>query len=60
MRYEVRITPYALEQIRSTITYISKVLLEPDVAISWSNRLEKEISGLDDMPSRFPLVEKEP
>ena len=39
--------------------YISKVLLEPQVARHWSDRIKKEISTLDNMPLRYPLVDEE-
>ena len=60
MQYSVKITPSAIGQIQETVAYISKVLLSPQTAIAWSNYLQKEIAGLDNMPSKFPLVDKEP
>ncbi len=32
MKYNVKITEYATEQLQSTVAYISKILLEPDIA----------------------------
>ncbi|MBQ0102097.1 MAG: type II toxin-antitoxin system RelE/ParE family toxin [Firmicutes bacterium] len=60
MSYKVKLTPHAIGQLKETIGYISKQLLVPDVALAWSNRLQKEISGLDTLPLRYPLVENEP
>ena len=60
MTYRVKITDYAIEQMREAMTYISKVLQEPAVARKWLAALKQEISGLSTMPLRFPLVEEEP
>ena len=59
-RYLVKLTPHAVAQIQETIAYISKVLLVPDTARLWADRLEKEIGTLDIMPARFPLLDREP
>ena len=32
MRYEVKLTVQAIEQIEETMQYISKILLEPEIA----------------------------
>ena len=60
MQYEVKMTPHAVVQIQETIAYISKVLLVPETARAWIERLEKEISSLNMMPERFPLLDREP
>lgn len=60
MQYVVKLTPQAVVQIQETIAYISKALLAPDTADAWAERLEKEISALDTMPGRYPLVGREP
>ena len=60
MTYKVKLTNTALGQLKDTIGYISKVLLEPEIARSWSDRIKKEILSLDHMPFRCPLVEEEP
>ena len=60
MRYTVKLTSSAAIQIKETIAYISKVLLAPETAKAWADRLEKEISSLDDMPARYPLLDREP
>lgn len=58
--YSVKLTPHAIIQIQEAIAYISKVLLAPETAMLWANRLEKEISKLGTMPARFPLTDREP
>lgn len=45
MTYQVRLTDHAVGQIKETVGYISKVLLEPEVARCWSDRLKKEIAS---------------
>ena len=60
MRYDRKLTHYAIEQISETIEYISKVLLVPETAKAWSDHLEKEIRSLDSMPARYPLIDREP
>ena len=60
MSYQVKLTPHAIGQLKETIGYISKQLLVPDVALAWSDRLQKEISEPDTFPFRYPLVEDEP
>ncbi|MBQ7669946.1 MAG: type II toxin-antitoxin system RelE/ParE family toxin [Clostridia bacterium] len=56
----LKLTPHAIAQIQETIAYISKVLLVPETARLWADRLEKEIGTLDIMPARFPLLDREP
>ncbi|MDO4322453.1 MAG: type II toxin-antitoxin system RelE/ParE family toxin [Lachnospiraceae bacterium] len=60
MQYEVKLTPQAMEQIQETVSYISHVLLEPEIARRWADLLQQEISSLNSMPARFPLTEEEP
>ncbi len=60
MRYEVKLTPQAFEQIEETVQYISKILLEPEIARKWADTLQSEIEKLDSMPSRYSLTEEEP
>ena len=60
MEYSVKLTSYSISQIQETVSYISKVLLVPETAVAWSDYLEKQIVGLNKMPARFPLVDKEP
>ena len=60
MRYEVKLTSQAIEQVREIVQYISKVLLVPETARKWADALQSEIATLDFMPSRYPLTEEEP
>lgn len=60
MTYQVKLTDHAMGQIKEAAGYISKVLMEPEVARRWSERLKKEIASLDTMPRRYPLVGEEP
>ncbi len=60
MEYKVKITSYAIEQMQEIIAYISKVLRASDTARKWLAKLKREISKLDTMPNRFPLVDEEP
>lgn len=60
MTYKVKLTNTALGQLKDTIGYISKVLLEPEIARCWSDRIKKEISSLGNMPFRYPPVDDEP
>ena len=60
MNYRVKLTNYAIEQLQEIVFYISKVLLSPDTAQSWSDKIMEELYSLDDLPSRYKLVEEEP
>ena len=60
MQYQVKMTMYATEQVRETVSYISHELLSPETAVGWANYLQKEIAGLDTFPARYPCIEEEP
>ncbi len=60
MRYEVKLTAQAIDQIEEIAQYISKVLLVPETARKWADTLQCEIAKLDSMPSRYPLTEEKP
>ena len=60
MRYEVRLTAQAIEQIQEIVRYISHILLVPETARKWADTLQSEIAKLDFMPIRYPLTEEEP
>ncbi|MCD8222744.1 MAG: hypothetical protein LUD07_11310 [Clostridiales bacterium] len=60
MGYRVKLTDYAIRQMQDIVSYISKVLLVPDVALGWSDKIKNEIADLSYLPSRFPFVEDEP
>ncbi len=60
MTYKVKLTNAAFGQLKDAIGYISKVLLEPETALRWSERIQKDILSLSSMPLRYPLVDEEP
>lgn len=60
MKYKVKLTYNAINQLRGAVGYIFKVLREPDIAKHWSDRIKRAISSLDQMPFRYPLVDEEP
>ncbi len=60
MRYEVKLTTQAIEQIQEIVRYISHILLVPETARKWADTLQSEIAKLDFMPTRYPLTEEEP
>ena len=60
MCYSVKLTPNAIEQLQTTMEYISKDLRSPQTASAWADHLEKEISALASLPMRFPLIDAEP
>lgn len=60
MRYEVKLTTQAIEQIQEIVQYISHILLVPETARKWADALQSEIVKLVFMPSRYPLTEEEP
>ncbi len=60
MRYEVKLTAQAIEQIEEIVQYLSKILLVPETARKWADTLQCEAAKLDSMPSRCPLTEEEP
>ena len=60
MRYEVKLTTQAIEQIQEIVQYISKILFVQETAQKWLDSLQCEIRKLDSMPSRYPLTAEEP
>lgn len=60
MTYKVKLTDNALYQLKNTIGYISDVLLAPEAAKQWSDRIKNDILSLYQLPSRYPLVDDEP
>lgn len=59
-QYQVKMTDHATEQVGEAVSYISKMLLVPDVALRWSERIQAEIASLSKMPGRHPLTPEEP
>lgn len=60
MSYDVRISAQAEEDLRSIYAYIARELQSPQNALGQLLRLEKSISGLDEMPLRYRAYKKEP
>ncbi len=60
MDYKVKLTESAAKQTNNIILYISNTLMSPESAKNWSQKLRKAISGLNLMPHRHPLLEREP
>lgn len=60
MEYEVKMTPYALRQMREIIHYISSTLQSPENAVRWLDMMERELASLSSMPARIPLTDEEP
>lgn len=58
--YEVIMTPAAEEDLRDIFTYIATELFEPQTAQKLCDRIQNEILGLDAMPERHAVYQKEP
>ena len=60
MTHTVKLTDHAICKLKDAMGYISKVLFEPETAQRLSERIKKDISSLDCLPFRYPLVDEEP
>lgn len=60
MRYSIRLTREAVEDLDDIFTYIARVLRSPETAAGQLDRLEKGIAALDELPERYPLFDREP
>lgn len=60
MTYEIRMTLEAKMDLRSIFEYIAVDLQSVQNALGQLDRLEKCIAGLNQMPERFRMYEKEP
>ena len=60
MNYQVNISDEAAEDLRKIYLYIADTLMAPITAKRQLKRLERDILGLDYMPSMFKIYEKEP
>ena len=58
--YKVKVSAQALKQLKETVDYISKVLMEPQTAHKWLDKMEEEIQTLEYMPNRVRLTYEEP
>lgn len=59
-KYEVNVTDHALGQLKETVDYISKVLMEPQTAHKWLDTMELKMQSLEYMPNRVRLTYEEP
>ena len=60
MKYEIRLTTKAENDLRGIFEYIAFDLQSVQNAAGQINRLEQGIASLDQMPERFRTYEKEP
>ncbi len=60
IHYRVEISAQAETDIRSIYEYIAYTLQSPENAVGQLERIENRIIGLNIMPERFRLYEKEP
>lgn len=60
MRWEVRYTARAKQDLRDILDYISHDLQEPETAVRLVRKITAEISALAQMPMRHRLYEEEP
>lgn len=58
-QYNVKITNYALSQMKTIRDYIADELLAPQVAYDLFLEMKKITASLEDMPKRNPLVDAE-
>ncbi len=58
--WKVTVAPSFREDIRNIHSYISNTLLEPETARNLSDRILKAVSGISELPCRYPVYEKEP
>jgi len=59
MIWKIVYTKKALSDLDSIYEYISVVLMEPQTAKSLTEKMMKEIRGLEQMPKRFHLAQEE-
>lgn len=58
-QYNVKITKYALSQMKTIRDYIADELLAPQAAYDLFLEMKKTVASLEDMPERNPLVDSE-
>ena len=56
MRFAVKITPYALEQISQTLSYISGKLNSPQAASNLLGKIRDELETIGEYPLSKPKV----
>ncbi len=59
MKFYVKISKEAKEDLREIYTYIAEELLSPEVAINQLKRIEAGILSLDNMPTRHRIYDKD-
>lgn len=60
MKYKIVLTKQADADLRGIYEYIAFTLVEPEAAAKQLERIKEAIRGLDEMPGRFRVYEKEP
>ncbi len=57
MKYKIVITEKASTDLDQIITYIKDVLLNPEAALRWLQRISQAIDGLESLPERYALAD---
>ena len=60
MIYQIKITDQANQDLRNIFEYIAYELHEVQIATGQLDRLENEIYGLNEMPERYRVYDREP
>ena len=60
MKYTIRITRQAHEQLLEIKRYISQELSAPDAALNTIRAIRAEIAKLNDRPTKFGTIDEEP
>ncbi len=60
MTFDIKYSARALQDLRNIYRYIAAKLLAPETAKEICARIAVAIDGLDVLPCRFPLYDKEP
>ena len=60
MIYQIKITDQANQDLRNIFEYIAYELHEVQIAAGQLDRLENEIYGLNEMPERYRVYDREP
>ncbi|MCM1365308.1 MAG: type II toxin-antitoxin system RelE/ParE family toxin [Faecalibacterium sp.] len=60
MIFDIKYTQRSIGDLDNIYEYISKVLEEPNIAVSIVNLIRSEIRKLNEMPMRFRLYDNEP
>ncbi len=59
MDYTVKMTSFAINQVREIKRYITYAFSAPDIAEKYVKKIEEGILSLEFMPERCPIVEYE-